>query len=78
MANRIQLNDQDVENVVGGAFNWYKDPTGAQRCRVDYVGDFAAAPNAMERFYELKLQHRYDKWSAAQYTQALVDEGFFS
>ena len=25
MSKRIQLNDQDVEKVVGGAFNWYYD-----------------------------------------------------
>ncbi len=77
MTKRVELKEQDLENVVGGAFNFYYDANGAKRCDVDNVGDYACSADARDRLTALKIQHRADRWSAAQYTEALINEGYF-
>ena len=77
MSKRIQLNDQDVEKVVGGAFNWYYDEQGARYCWVDGVGDFSVILEAKDRYAALKLAHKLDGWTAQMYVDVLVQEGYF-
>lgn len=72
---RVELNDQDLEDVVGGAFNWYYDPNGIRSCFVDGVGDFVCNAESRDRYTALKLQHKKDRWSAQQYVDVLVSEG---
>lgn len=74
---RKELNEQDIENVVGGAFNWYYDAQGAGRCRVDGVGDFSVTPAAKDRYAALKLEHKLDGWKGADYVAVLTAEGLF-
>lgn len=76
MAERIQLNDQDVTEVVGGAFNWYKKD-GARRCKVTNFGDYFVTDTAKTRYTSLKLEHKADGWTDADYAQQLIDEGEF-
>ena len=35
MANRIQLSEENLEQVVGGNFNWWKEDDGTRRMK-DY------------------------------------------
>ena len=45
MANRVQLNDEMMDQVNGGAFNFYaKD--GKNQCYVDGVGTFYCSDSA--------------------------------
>jgi len=76
---RIELNEQNLEDVVGGAFNFYYDPNnnGARSCYVDNVGNFTCTAEARDRLTALKLEHKKDHWSAQQYVNVLVNEGYF-
>ena len=74
---RKELKEQDIEKVVGGAFNWYYDRDGAARCRVDGVGDYNVTHTAKDRYAALKLEHKLDGWKGADYVAVLVDEGYF-
>ena len=74
---RVELNEENVENVVGGAFNFYYDAQGVKSCFVDGVGDFSCTVEATDRLSALKLQHKRDRWTAQQYVDVLVDEGLF-
>lgn len=43
MGNRMELNEQDLEEVVGGAFNFYTyKKTGEYLCYVDGIGTYKA------------------------------------
>ena len=77
MADRVQLNNDDVEQVVGGAYNFYYDNDGAYCCYVDGIGNFKVKAEARDRLTALKLLHKQDRWTAAQYVDALVSEGMF-
>ncbi len=45
MKNRVQLTDQDLDNVVGGAFNFYTKDT-ENRCYIDGMGTYLCSPEA--------------------------------
>lgn len=75
---RIELNEQNLEDVVGGAFNWFYNPQGSYICSVDGVGVYDVTPAAKDRYKALKLEHKLDKWSAQQYVNALLSEGYFT
>jgi hypothetical protein len=38
MPNRVQLSDQDVEDVVGGRFSFYQDENDNYKCKVTTTG----------------------------------------
>lgn len=40
MANRVQLNDDQLDMVTGGAFNFYAGKDGQKQVYVDGVGTF--------------------------------------
>ena len=42
---RVELNEQNLENVVGGAFNYFQR-NGQTICKVDGVGAYYASPTA--------------------------------
>ena len=45
MSKRVQLNEKEMEQIVGGAFNFYtKD--GQQKCYVDGIGTFYCSSEA--------------------------------
>ena len=77
MADRIQLNEQEMDDVVGGAYNFYYDAQGAKRCDVDNVGDYRCDSEARDRLTALKLLHRGQGWTAQMYVDELVKEGHF-
>ena len=76
MTNRVELKETEMEEVVGGHFNWAtKD--NVVYCRVDGVGMFRCTNNAKNAFAWLKVEHREDGWSDADYANALVSAGEF-
>ncbi|MBR4235952.1 MAG: hypothetical protein IKR85_07810 [Clostridia bacterium] len=75
---RVELNEQDMEEVVGGAFHWSYDSQGAKKCHVDGVGDFSVTTTAKDRYIALKLEHKLDGWTGADYVNVLVEEGYFT
>ena len=77
MTERVELTGKNLEEVVGGAFNWYYDKQGASFCWVDGVGNFQVTATAKDRYNALKLEHKLDGWSAADYANALVAENLF-
>ena len=75
--DRIQLNDEQVEDIVGGNFNWVT-MNGQILCKVDGVGKYYATDTAKNTFAWLKMEHRYDGWTDADYVNELVSKGEFS
>lgn len=76
---REEINDQNLEQIVGGNFNWYKERgTYLQRCRVTNVGDYYITPSAKSRYNALKLEHKLDGWTEQDYVNVLLSEGEFS
>lgn len=76
---RVELNDQNLEDVVGGNFNWYKQRgTYLQMCRVTGIGDFYVKASAKSRYNVLKLEHKLDGWTEQDYVNKLLSEGEFS
>lgn len=43
---RIELNEERLDEVVGGAFHYYTNSSGQFRCYVDDVGSFYAKSDA--------------------------------
>ena len=78
MAERVQLNEQDIENVVGGAFNWYTDNDGNVFCRVDGFRTYKATTSAQNKLMRLMVTHKKDGWTAKDYVDALCEGGYFS
>lgn len=75
---RMELNEENLANVVGGAFNWYSEDDGSSYCKVDGVGTYKVTPSAQSRWMMLMLQHKLDGWTAADFVDVLVSEGYFS
>lgn len=74
---RVELNEKDIEDVVGGAYNFYYDQDGAKRCDVDGFGDYKCTADARDKLTALKLQHKGEGWTTAMYVQAMLDMGKF-
>ncbi len=62
MTDRIELNDQDVENIAGGAFyfNSYTNEDGTEymTCRVDDVGTFYCSESAKRKIALYVINNR--------------------
>lgn len=43
---RVELNGDNLEQIVGGAFHYYTNSAGKFRCRVDNIGTFYAKSDA--------------------------------
>ena len=61
--------------MVGGAWNFYYDKNGVKNVYVDGVGNFRCNAETNDRLAVLKMQHKSDRWSAAQYAEVLLAEG---
>ena len=76
---RVELNNQELEEVVGGNFNWYKERgTYLAMCYVTDIGDFYVSPSAKSRYNVLMLEHKFDGWTEQDYVNALLSENEFS
>ena len=52
MAERYELNEQDLELVMGGAFRFKEDENGNMLCKVDNIGMYHATDNAKRKIAE--------------------------
>lgn len=75
MANRVQLDEKQMENVVGGAFNFYTNSKGLQKCVVDNVGTYYVKPNAVNWVIQRTAGSNV---AASIVTQEALDLGYFS
>ena len=57
MANRVELNEQELDNVVGGAFHYNTMPDGSMTCRVDGDLTYKCTDNAKQKISKFFLQN---------------------
>ena len=58
MANRMELNDQDLDQVVGGAFHYNSSSDGSMTCRVDGAGTYHCTENAKDKLSVYFLKNK--------------------
>ena len=73
MSERFELNEQELEEVVGGRFTYYEDDDGVYKCTVDDVGTFKATYNAKRTITQLYLKNK-DK-SPAELVELAIAAG---
>lgn len=78
MADRIQLNEEQVEEVVGGNFNWWKEPDGTRMCWVNGIGTYECSVDAKDTFAWLKAEHKGEGWTEQMYVDELLASGDFT
>ena len=76
MAREI-INEEVLDDVVGGSFNWWREPDGTRMCYVTGVGTFKCTVDAKDTFAWLKAEHKSEGWKDANYVDALVATGDF-
>ena len=58
MTNRTELKEQDLENVIGGAFHYNTYDDGTMTCRVDDVDTFYCTANAESMISTYIVTHK--------------------
>ena len=77
MAERVELNGQEMEDVVGGHFYWWRADDGTRMCQVTGLGRYVCTADAKDTYAWLKAEHKNDNWSEAKYVDALLASGDF-
>ena len=75
MANIEKLNDDALDNVSGGFFNYYTNSAGYQKCMVDGVGSFYCTADA---FGQIAAYSSDITLSAQQVVDWALANGYFS
>ena len=78
MANRIELNDTEVEQVAGGNFNWWREEDGTRMCWVNDIGTYVCSVDAKDTYAWLKAEHKGQGWTEQDYVNALIASGDFT
>lgn len=76
MANRIELNEQDIGNVVGGAFTYKYDKQGNYKCKVDGGAVYYAREGAREAI--TKYDYSSDSLTSQDLVNWALQNGWFS
>lgn len=50
MAERVQLDENQAEEVAGGNFNWWREEDGTRMCWVNGIGTFVCSVDAKNTF----------------------------
>jgi len=58
MANHEELNEQELDLVIGGAFHYNTAPDGTMTCRVDNAGTYHCTENAKNKLSIYVVQHK--------------------
>ena len=74
---RVELREQDLEQVAGGNFNWWMEGT-TRKCYVNDIGYFVCTDTAKDTFAWLKAEHRGEGWTEQDYVNALLEKGEFT
>lgn len=72
---REELREQDIEQVVGGAFRFYTNDAGQFKCKVDDVGTFYAK---MDAFGAVAAYASDTSLTAQQVADWAIANGYFS
>lgn len=75
MANRIELNEQQLDQVVGGAFHYNTQEDGSMTCRIDGAGTYKCTDNAKQKISKYILQH--DDATLQDIINYAVSNGYF-
>lgn len=76
MSNRIELNEQDLNDVVGGAFHYNTKPDGSMTCRVDHVNKtFNCTENAKNKISIYIMNH--DDCTLQDIIDFAIQNGYF-
>ena len=78
MAERVELNMNDMEDVVGGNFYWWRAEDGTRMCMVNKIGTYVCIVDAKDTFAWLKAEHRGEGWTEQDYVNELVRLGEFT
>jgi len=75
MSNRIELDEERLDEVVGGAFNYYTTKKGTRKCQVDGVGTYYCTADA----FGAVAAHASDtSLTAQQVVSWALSHGYFS
>lgn len=58
MEKRVELNEMDLENVVGGSFNYHYNEDGSMYCQVDGAGTYDCSSDAKDKISVYILTHK--------------------
>jgi len=80
MAERVQLKDQDLEDVVGGAFVFYTSrDTGEQLCYVEGIGVYRPTDSMSKRNISIMCARLENNGKSQQELfQMAVDAGYLN
>jgi len=71
MADRMQLNEEVLDEVVGGAFNFYTNSKGVPRCNVTGYGTFNTTADGF--FQYINMRRDNPGLSEDEYFQLAMD-----
>lgn len=74
MEERIQLNEDNLDEVSGGKFTFYTDLEGKPRCKVTDIGRYYTTADGFFKYINMKNAH--PGLSDSEYVQIALDEGF--
>lgn len=74
---RELLNEQNLEDIVGGAYNFYYDENGVKCCQVDGVGTYQCTADAQDKLIFYKLQYKGQGLTAQDYVNLMINAGCF-
>lgn len=72
MVDRMQLNEQELDNVVGGAFNFFTNSKGNPRCNVTGHGNFDTTPDGFFKY--ITMRNSNPGLSEDDYFQMALDQ----
>ncbi len=58
MSDRIELNEQELDQVVGGAFHYNYAEDGSMTCRVDGADTYHCTANAKDQISAYIITHK--------------------
>ena len=54
---RVELNEQNLEDVVGGKFSFYTDDDGSMKCRVTGYGVFNTTADGFYKYIAVRKEN---------------------
>ena len=54
MSDRKQLNEESLEEIVGGSFTFYTDQQGNPRCYVDNYGKYNTSADGFFKYIDMR------------------------
>lgn len=72
---RVELDEERLDEVVGGAFNYYTNKAGQRRCKVDDIGTYYVTADA---FGAVAAYASDLSLTAQQITDWALANGYFS